>query len=60
MGYSYEDTKVQRGEVSERIKMLLDEYMQENYPSMTERYQIVDCYMPWRRMFEVGLLIKEK
>lgn len=60
MGYRYEDTKAQRGDVSERIKALLEEYMQTHYPALTERYYIADCYMPWRRMFEVGLVIKER
>lgn len=60
MGYRYEDTKVQRGEVSARIKTLLEEYMQANYPSIAKKYRIEDCYMPWCRMFEVGLVIKER
>ena len=60
MGYRYEDTKDMRGAVSQRIEMLLNEYMAENYPSIANRYQIADCYMPWRRMFEVGLVVKEK
>lgn len=60
MGYCYEDTKVARGEVSARIRFLLDEYMKEHYPEITEKYEIADCYMPWRRMFEVGLVVKEK
>ena len=60
MGYRYEDTKEMRGAVSQRIEMLLKEYMREHYPSMAKYYQISDCYMPWRRMFEVGLVVKEK
>ena len=60
MGYRYEDTKDMRGAVSQRIEMLLNEYMKENYPSIAKQYQIADCYMPWRRMFEVGLVMKEK
>lgn len=60
MGYCYEDTKVARGEVSARIGFLLEEYMKEHYPEITAKYEIADCYMPWRRMFEVGLIVKEK
>lgn len=60
MGYCYEDTKVARGDVSRRIEYLLEEYMNERYPEITRKYKIADCYMPWRRMFEVGLVIKEK
>lgn len=60
MGYRYEDTKVQQGAVSERVEELLNSYMDANYPELTELYGIEKCYMPWRRMFEVGLVIKEK
>lgn len=60
MGYSYEDTAVRRGAVSERIRFLLDEYMLSHYPDVYSRYKIADCYMPWRRMFEVGLVISER
>ena len=60
MGYKYEDTKVQVGEVSARVEELLNEYMSANYPELTDRYKIEKCYLPWRRMFEVGLIIEEK
>ena len=60
MGYSYTDTKVQQGAVSERIEQLLNWFMQNNYPEITDLYEIKKCYLPWRRMFEVGLIIKEK
>ncbi len=60
MGYRYEDTKVQKGAVSERVETLLNSYMGAHYPSLTEKYAIENCYLPWRRMFEVGLIIKEK
>ncbi len=60
MGYKYEDTKVQVGEVSARVEELLNKYMSANYPELTDRYKIEKCYLPWRRMFEVGLIIEEK
>lgn len=60
MGYKYEDTKVQQGAVSERIEELLNWYMTQNYTEITNIYKIEKCYLPWRRMFEVGLIIKEK
>ena len=60
MGYKYEDTKVQQGAVSERVEELLNWYMGKNYPEITNLYHIEKCYLPWRRMFEVGLIIKEK
>lgn len=60
MGYTYEDTKVRYGAVSERIEELLNAYMNEHYPDITAKYQLVDCHLPWRRMFEVGLTVREK
>lgn len=60
MGYKYEDTKVQKGEVSERVEQLLNWYMAKNFPEITEIYEIENCYLPWCRMFEVGLIIKQK
>jgi hypothetical protein len=60
MGYSYTDTKVQEGEVSERIYGLINEYMTEKYPEITDLYEIKRCYMPWSRMFEIGLIVREK
>ena len=60
MGYSYYDTKVQEGEVSERMHELLNEYMTEKYPEVTNLYEIKRCYMPWSRMFEIGLIVGEK
>ena len=60
MGYKYEDVKAQEGEVSARVQELLELYMSANYPELTDKYEIEKCYMPWRRMFEVGLIIKNK
>lgn len=60
MGYCYTDTKVQQGEVSERVEELLNWFMNENFKEITNLYEIEKCYMPWRRMFEVGLIVKEK
>ena len=60
MGYCYEDVKVQQGAVSERVEELLNWFIGENYPEIANLYKIEKCYMPWRRMFEVGLVVKEK
>jgi len=60
MGYSKNDTKDKRGEASKRILDLLNEYTRSLYPSISEKYKITDCYMPWKRLFEVGIEIKER
>lgn len=50
----------ERGEASELIVKLINERTRENIPSVAEKYEAVDCYMPWHRLFEIGLEIKEK
>ena len=60
MGYNYFDTGVQVGKVSERMHELLTEYMTRKYPEVTDLYEIKKCYMPWARMFEIGLVVREK
>jgi len=60
MGYRYEDTKVAQGEVSARVEEVLNAYMGACYPEIADKYYIAKCYLPWRRMFEVGLIIEEK
>lgn len=60
MGYTFYKVDGQRGKVARRVEEFLNEYMQEKYPEITDRYEIADCYLPCSRMFEVALLIKEK
>lgn len=50
----------QRGEVCERIIQLVNERTPQLCPSISEKYDAVDCYLPWHRLFEIGLKIKEK
>ena len=47
-----------RGEVSGMVWAEIANYVKGNYPSIYEKYDIEDCYMPWCRMFEVALKIK--
>ena len=50
----------QRGEVCEHIVRLVNERTPKLCPSIGEKYEAVDCYLPWQRLFEIGLKIKEK
>lgn len=50
----------ERGEVCERIVQLINERTPKLCPSIGEKYEAVDCYLPWHRLFEVGFKIKEK
>ena len=61
LGYGANGAKIeQRGEASERIVRLINERTAQLFPSVSEKYEAVDCYMPWHRLFEIGLTIKEK
>ena len=38
----------------------LDQRKVKEFPEIYEKYKIADCYMPWSRLFEIGLKIEEK
>ncbi|MBQ8136570.1 MAG: DUF4127 family protein, partial [Clostridia bacterium] len=56
--YDYFDVNDQRGEISELIQERLPVCAREHLPSIAEKLQILDVWMPWRRMFEVGLTVQ--
>ena len=60
LGYNYFDVGEQRGKVSEIVAQQLSKFVGDNFPEIYTGYKISDCYMPWRRMFEVGLAVEEK
>lgn len=49
-----------RGEVSELILRRINEHTEELFGSVGEKYCAVDNYLPWQRLFEIGLKVKEK
>ena len=49
-----------RGEVSELIMKRINERTAELFAGVGELYEAVDNYLPWQRLFEIGLKIKEK
>ena len=56
--YNYFDVGEQRGEISALVQTRLMEFVEKNLPSIARELQITDVYMPWRRMFEVGLTVR--
>ena len=61
LGYGADGALIpQRGEASERIVRRINERTKDLFPSVSEKYEATDCYMPWQRLFEIGLKIKEK
>ena len=38
----------------------INEAIPEMLPSVAEKYEVVECTLPWNRLFEIGISIKEK
>ena len=60
MGLGYFCSGSIRGQVSEMVHDEILKFIKEVAPTVYEEYDIADCYMPWCRMFEVALTIKER
>lgn len=57
-GLNYFDAREQRGLVSGIVKEELEGFVREYMPSIASHIEITDIWMPWKRMFEVGLDVK--
>ncbi|RFB17409.1 DUF4127 family protein [Bacillus sp. HNG] len=55
LGYDYFLLDGKRGKVSEMVLKQLNEFIKENLSGEENDLLIKECYMPWNRMFEVGL-----
>ena len=60
LGLGYFNSGEIKGQVSEMVHKEVLKFVQEVASSVYEEYDIEDCYMPWCRMFEVALIIKER
>ncbi len=58
MGYNWFEVDGQRGEISNIVRRLLNDFINKNLDYDDYKIQIVDTFMPWRRMFEVGLEVR--
>lgn len=57
---NYFDIKEQKGVVSNIVHELLNDFKNKNLTSIAKNISIECVYMPWKRMFEVGLGAKYK
>ncbi|MBQ5960169.1 MAG: DUF4127 family protein [Firmicutes bacterium] len=57
-GFDYFNVGEQRGEISELVRTHLLQAAKEFLPSIADQLVILDTWMPWSRMFEVGLSIR--
>jgi len=60
MGLGYFSSGQKRGLVSQMVEEEINKKIKEDALCVFNEYEIVDCYMPWVRMFEVALTVKER
>ncbi len=54
-GMNYESVDGKRGVIAQEVKAEIEEFINVYLKSIKDNYVINDCYMPWSRMFEVGI-----
>ncbi len=59
-GFNYFDVKEKRGVVSQIVKDELIKFINNELRSLKNKVIINDLYMPWRRMFEIGINVTYK
>lgn len=59
-GFNYFDVKESEGLISEIVKKYLTDFINQELTSIKDNITIDKVYMPWRRMYEVGLEITYK
>ena len=59
LGYNYFDAGEANGQVAAIVREELSRFINGSFPEISEKYRIDVCRMPWRRMFEVDISLKE-
>lgn len=57
LGLTYQNVREARGEVSALVRQELEAFVQQRMPGIAPHVAVSDAWMPWRRMFEVGLQV---
>ena len=60
LGFNYFDAGEEEGQVAGIVRYELNGFIERTYPELAEKYEIDVCRLPWRRMFEVDISLKEK
>ena len=60
IGLGYFNSGEIKGKVSKMVEQRINEHVKLIAPQVYKQYEIEDCYMPWCRMFEVALKVKER
>lgn len=59
-GLDWFHTDGKNGKIAAAVKEELHAYIKELLPEVYRGYEIAECTMPWSRMFEVSLSVKER
>ena len=59
-GYGYFNAGETDGEVAGLVRERLATYMVEHFPEVAGQYEIDRLRMPWKRMFEIDLTLRER
>lgn len=57
MGMNCYDVKEEKGEVADIVKKHLEQFTKDYMSSLKGQLEIESVYMPWKRMFEIGLKV---
>ena len=60
LGYDYFNAGETDGEVAKIVRRELNSFIEKYFTNLSHRFEIDVCRMPWKRMFEVDLSLKEK
>ncbi|OPA80536.1 hypothetical protein BVG16_07370 [Paenibacillus selenitireducens] len=58
LGYTYFEVDGQRGQVACAVRSRLEQFVRDHLNDPQYKIVLEDCYLPWSRMFEVGLTIR--
>ena len=60
LGFDYFNAGETDGEVALLVRRELNDFIEKYFTNLFVRYEIDVCRMPWKRMFEVDLSLKER
>lgn len=60
MGLDYYDLKDKNTAISAEVARETAEFTKKIMPGFADGYEIIDCAMPWNRMFETRLVVRKK
>ena len=57
-GYNIYFVGEQKGIIANIVKEEIEKFIDNNLTTLKGKYEIINCYMPWVRTYEVGLEVK--